>query len=135
MDIRGYNRFCGFSCKGERSEMEVRRSYKYRIYRASRNKRLYQSIDISGIIWNHSIALQRRYYRLTGKYINQSQLKSQLAKLRRSSPKYRYWQKVGSQSVQDVIGRLEKSVFITQSMCQIEMMISACIGKVIVCHS
>ena len=89
--------------------MEIRRSYKYRMYRTSRNKGLYQTINIAGIIWNHSIALQRRYYRLTGESINQAQLKSHLAKLRRSSPKYNYWQKVGSQSVQDVVERLDKA--------------------------
>ena len=41
---------------------------KIELYRASQNKRLYQTIDIVGLIWNHCVALERRCYRLTGKY-------------------------------------------------------------------
>ncbi|MFW5748589.1 MAG: helix-turn-helix domain-containing protein [Chloroflexota bacterium] len=45
----------------------VRRSYKYRLYRRDENKHLIQQIDIAGIVWNHALALSRRYYRLYGK--------------------------------------------------------------------
>jgi putative transposase len=89
--------------------MEIRRTYKYRLYRSKRDKHLYDQINIAGIIWNHGVALQRRYYRLTGKYIAAGELKAHIAKLRRSAPKYAYWQKLGSQSVQDVIERLDRA--------------------------
>jgi putative transposase len=90
--------------------MEIRRTYKYRMYRTGRrNKRLHNQIDIAGMIWNHSLALQRRYYRLCGGYISEKRLKKHIAKLRREVRRYAYWKLLGSQSVQDVIERLDKS--------------------------
>ena len=87
----------------------IRRTYKYRMYRASRNRRLHQRIDIAGIIWNHCAALQRRYYRLTGRYISIGRLKAHIARLRMKTQRYNYWQRVGSQAIQDIIERLDKA--------------------------
>jgi putative transposase len=61
-------------------------------------------IDVAGSIWNHTIALQRRYYRLTRKYIAQSGMQRHLLKLRRSQ-RFGFWQKVGSQAVQQIAER------------------------------
>ena len=41
----------------------VRKTFKYRLYHNRRNKLLHQRIDIAGLIWNHMVALQRRYSR------------------------------------------------------------------------
>lgn len=65
-------------------------------------------IDVAGIIWNHTSALQRRYYRLTGKYIAQSRMQRHLLKLRRSQ-RFGFWQKVGSQAVQQIAARPHKA--------------------------
>ncbi|MCD4686562.1 MAG: helix-turn-helix domain-containing protein [Anaerolineae bacterium] len=89
--------------------IEVRRTYKYRLYTSKRDKHLIQAIDIAGIIWNHCVALQRRYYALTGEYITQGQLKRHIAKLRRQSRQYAYWQVLGSQAVQEVTERLDRA--------------------------
>ena len=68
--------------------MEIRRTYKYRMYRTGRrNRHLHNQIDIAGIIWNHSLALQKRYYRLCGGYISEKRLKKHIAKLRREVPR------------------------------------------------
>ncbi|MGB1286073.1 MAG: helix-turn-helix domain-containing protein [Aggregatilineales bacterium] len=49
---------------------QVRRTHKYRMYdNDKRNQHLFNQIDIAGIIWNHCLALQKCYYRLTGGYI------------------------------------------------------------------
>ena len=81
--------------------------YKYRLYRVKRNKHLVNAIDIAGIIWNHSLALCKRYYRLFGRGVNFNQLKQHIAKLRNG--RFAFWKKLGSQAVQDVIERLEKA--------------------------
>ena len=52
----------------------IRRTFKYRLYKNRRNKHLHREIDVAGMIWNHCVALQRRYYRLTGEYINKDTL-------------------------------------------------------------
>ena len=50
--------------------VDVRRTYKFRMYRNDkRDGHLHQQINVAGLLWNHALALQRRYYRLTGKYI------------------------------------------------------------------
>ena len=83
------------------------RTYKFKLYRSKKNKALHQQIDISGIIWNHSIALHRRYYKLTGKSLNMYVLQKHLAKLKKL-PKYAYWGKVGSQAIQDITQRIDR---------------------------
>lgn len=83
---------------------QVRKTLKYRMYDNRRNKHLDQRIDISGIIWNHAIALQRRYYRLTGKYISEYTLSGHLLKLRRGK-RFSFWKMVGSQAVQQLAKR------------------------------
>ena len=88
--------------------MKIRRTYKYRLYTSKRDKYLYQQIDVAGIIWNHALAVQKRYYRLTGKYIKKHRLMSHLAKMKRTE-RFGYWQLVGSQAVQDVVDRLDKA--------------------------
>jgi putative transposase len=87
----------------------IRRTFKYRLYHNSRNKRLSQRIDIAGIIWNHMVALQRRYYRLTGRYISRYKMQRHLAKLRRRSPRFAFWQRLGSQAVQELAERHDKA--------------------------
>ena len=84
--------------------MEVRKTLKYRLYNNRRNKYLHQRIDVSGIIWNHAIALQRRYYRLTGKYISEYTMSGHLLKLRKTE-RFAYWKMVGSQAVQQLAKR------------------------------
>ncbi len=74
-----------------------------------RNKRLHNQIDVAGMIWNHCVALQRRYYRLYGEYIPEKRLKNHTAKLRMKTQRYAYWKKIGSQSVQEVIERLHSA--------------------------
>lgn len=73
------------------------------------NKRLDRLIDIAGIIWNHALALQRRYHRLTGRYISKYDMKAHLRKLRAGSPRFQYWQNVNSQALADICGRLEQA--------------------------
>jgi len=86
----------------------VRRTYKYRLYRCDkRDKFLHAQINSAGTIWNHALALQKRYYRLTGESIPLSKLKAHIAKVRRQIPRYAFWKQVGSQAVQDVLERLD----------------------------
>jgi putative transposase len=91
------------------SIIEVRKTYKYRLYRSRRDFRLHDQINIAGIVWNHVTALQKRYYHLFGKHISENRMKKHIAKLRMQTEKYAYWRKLGSQAVQDIIERHEKA--------------------------
>jgi len=59
------------------------------------------------MIWNHALALQRRYYRLTGKYISISVLQNHIAYLRMHTQRYGWWKRLGSQAVQEICQRLD----------------------------
>jgi putative transposase len=85
----------------------MRKTFVYKLYKAKRNKRLHQQINISGVIHNHCIALHRRYYRRHEKYLSSHRLKSHVAKLKRL-PKYAWWSQLGSQAIQDIIERIDK---------------------------
>ncbi len=82
------------------------RTLKFKIYEHKRNRHLKRTINAAGVIWNHCIALHKRYYRMWGKHLNCSKLQSHIAKLRRRNP---FWQLVGSQAVQDICQRIEKA--------------------------
>ena len=60
--------------------MLINRTYKYKLYRSKKNKVLARRIDIAGIIYNHCLALHRRYYRLYGKHLNQYALMRHITK-------------------------------------------------------
>ena len=64
---------------------------------------------MAGLIWNHALALQRRYYRMTGKHISPGRMKKHIARLRMKTQKYAFWKALGSQAVQDVLERQEKA--------------------------
>ncbi len=63
-------------------------------------------INASGVIYNHCIALHKRYYRMWGQHLSCAKLQSHIAKLRKRNS---FWQTVGSQAVQDICQRIEKA--------------------------
>lgn len=84
------------------------RTYKFKLYQSKKNKHLHQQIDIAGLIYNHAIALHRKYYKLTGKSLNQYELMKHITKLKKL-PKYKHWSLVGSQAIQDIVQRIDKA--------------------------
>lgn len=59
-------------------------------------------INTSAWIWNHIVSLQKRYYKLYGKFINVNKLQKHIAKLRNKNPR---WKELNSQSVQELCQR------------------------------
>jgi len=84
------------------------RTYKFKFYQSKKNKHLHQRINISGLIWNHCIALHRRYYQLTGKSLNQYELMKHITKLKKL-PNYSHWNLVDAQAIQDIVQRIDKA--------------------------
>jgi putative transposase len=88
--------------------MPIVRTYKFKLYRSKKNRYLQQQIDIAGLIYNHCIALHRRYYRLTSKSLSQYDLMRHITKLKQL-PRYAHWNLVGSQAIQDVVQRIDRA--------------------------
>jgi len=82
------------------------KTLKFKLYQHKRNRHLKRTISAAGVIYNHCIALHRRYYRMYGKYLSCAKLQSHIAKLRKRNS---FWQQVGSQAVQDICQRIDKA--------------------------
>ena len=83
------------------------KTYKFKLYSNHGNRELHKTIDGHAHIWNHCIALQRRYYAIYGKYISKFRLINHISKLKRL-PRFTHWNQLPSQAVQDVVARIDK---------------------------
>lgn len=77
-------------------------SYKYKLYRTNRTKHLDRMLREACFVWNHALALQKRYYRLYHKYIGICKIKAHFAK--RINRKLLH-----SQTTQEILERLDTS--------------------------
>ncbi len=85
----------------------IRKMYKFRLYRADKkDRKLRHKLFVASTIWNHFIALQRRYYRLNGKYISLHDMNKHVLKLRKTL-RFALWADLHSQVCQDVCRRVD----------------------------
>ena len=59
------------------------KTYCFKLYNSKKNRKLKDKINIAGIIYNHCIALHKRYYHLFHKSLNKFALQKHLTKLKR----------------------------------------------------
>jgi putative transposase len=84
------------------------KTYCFKLYRSKRNKKLHRLINIAGQIYNHLIALHKRYYRLYGKHLNVNKLMKHITKLKKHR-RFAFWNQLGSQAIQDIAQRIERN--------------------------
>ena len=77
-------------------------TYTYKLYRSKRTAKLDAMLREACFVWNHALALQKRYYRLFGKYISCNRMKAHFARRIR---RYR----LHSQTTQEILERLDLS--------------------------
>jgi len=82
------------------------RTYKYKLYNRDALKYLDDILVVAGRIYNHCIALHRRYYALYHKSLNKYGLSRHLTKLKKHHPE---WAKVPSQAIQDITDRIDRA--------------------------
>ena len=49
-------------------------SYKYKLYRTKHTRHLDNMLSEACFVWNHALSLQKRYYRLYGKYVSSARM-------------------------------------------------------------
>ena len=82
-------------------------TYKYKLYSlCDRNKYLHNEIDAFAGVYNHFIALQKRYYRRYKKYPSKFTLMKHLVKLKKTV-RFSHWCLLPSQALQNVIERID----------------------------
>ena len=82
------------------------KTFCFKLYKSKHNYKLIRQISAAGLIYNHCIALHKRYYRLYGKYLDKNKLQKHLVKLKKQK-RFAYIGEIGSQAVQDVTDRID----------------------------
>jgi len=88
--------------------MKCIRTYCFKLYNSKKNRKLHKQINAAGLIYNHCIALHKRYYRLFKKQLNANRLKIYLAKIKKFE-RFSYIREIGSQAVQDIVERIDRA--------------------------
>ena len=83
------------------------KTYKFKRYHSKKNKKLSYQLLVASKVYNHCIALHRRYWNLYHKSLNKYKLQKHLAKLKKL-PAYSYWQEIPSHAIQDITDRIAK---------------------------
>ncbi len=97
-----------YSIGHERQKDNLVKTYTFKMYSNHTNRELQQTIDSHAEVWNHFVALCRRYYAIYGTYPGKKALMRHLTKLKRL-PRFAHWNLLPSQSLQDVIDRFDKA--------------------------
>ena len=79
-----------------------------KLYKSRKNKFFHQKINVAGKIYNHIIALNKKYYKLFKKRPNKYQMQKHLTKLKKLK-KYEFWKLVPSQAIQDITDRIDRA--------------------------
>ena len=77
-------------------------TYEYKIYNSDRNRYLDRMLGEAAFVWNHALALQKRYYSLFGSYVDIFRMKKHFAKRISRC-------RLGAQTVQEILERLDAS--------------------------
>ena len=89
-------------------KQKVLRIYKYKLYNSKKLRKVEYLLGIACFIYNHCIALQRRYYKLFGKNISRFTLINHTTKLKKQS-RFQFWKELNSQTIQDIVERVCRS--------------------------
>ena len=82
-------------------------TYKFKLYSTcDRNRYLHHEINDFAQVYNHFIALHKRYYRRFGKHPSKARLQRHLTTLKRKK-RFAHWRLLPSQALQNVIERID----------------------------
>ena len=85
------------------------KTFKYKMYTKAKGGLLDNQIDRFGIVYNHCIALHRRYYKLTGKILSKYDLIPHLTRIKRRPKWENIFNGLDAQAVQQVAERIDKA--------------------------
>ncbi|MBR1728725.1 MAG: transposase, partial [Selenomonadaceae bacterium] len=75
------------------------KTFCFKLYKSERYHKLHKQINAAGLIYNHCIALHKRYYQIFKKYLKKNKLQKHLVRLKKL-PKFNYLLEIGWQAVQ-----------------------------------
>ena len=87
--------------------MSNMKTYKFKIYTSKKNKKLQYQLWVACKVYNHCIALHKRYWKLYHKSLNRFRLNRHITKLKKLD-KFAYWKDLQSHAIQDITDRIDK---------------------------
>ena len=85
----------------------MRRTFQFKLYSSKKLRFLSRQISLAAQIYNRCIALHRRYFRRTGKFLGLYRLQKFITKLKKN-PRFHHWNDLNSQAIQDIAERIDK---------------------------
>ena len=83
------------------------RTFRYKLYRSKRTRHLERQLETAREVWNRCLALHRRYYKFTGKYLHKFRLQKQITKWK-NRERFGHWYGLGNQAIQEITERIDK---------------------------
>ena len=83
------------------------KTYKFKLYRQKRTKHIDHQLWVACKVYNHCIALHKRYWKLYHKSLSKFTLQKHLAKLKKL-PQYAFWNEIPSHAIQDITDRIHR---------------------------
>ena len=87
------------------------KTYKFKLYNSKKNKKLQHQLWVACKVYNHCIALHKRYWHLFHKSLNKNKLQKYLARVKKM-PKYQYWQELPSHAIEGITQPQDKGVLL-----------------------
>lgn len=85
------------------------KAYRYKLYTKAKDGVLNKQIDRFGVVYNHCIALHRKFFHLTGKLLGKYDLMSHLARIKHRPKWEAIFEGLDAQAVQNVAERIDKA--------------------------
>ena len=81
------------------------KTFKFKLYCSKKTRRLDHQLWVACKVYNHAIALHRRYWKLYHKSLFKFTLQKHLVKLKKL-PRYAFWNDIPSHAIQDITDRI-----------------------------
>ncbi len=81
-------------------------TYKFKFLPSKKNRHLNRQVQLAGCIYNHLIALHKRYFKYFKKYPNKFLIQKHLTKLKKQQ-KFLFWNQLNSQTIQNISERID----------------------------
>lgn len=83
------------------------KTYKFKLYNSKKNKKLQYQLWVACKVYNHCIAIHKRYWHLYHKHLDKFKLSRHLTKLKKQK-KFAYWKDIPSHAICDITDRIDK---------------------------
>ena len=85
----------------------MRRIFAFQLYHSKRLRHLHAQIDLAAQIYNHIIAVQKRYYRRYGGYVGYFRMKRHVTRLK-GWTRFAHWRQLDAQAIQNFVWRIDQ---------------------------